>query len=107
LFFTPLHPLYHTVQSRLTIQMYLNNHALIQSQGEVGQREGYRGGEMVFYDQDGETVRHVHYPRAGDCLVFFQESMNGNKGFELIHEAKPIEDGVKFAMRTVVDYGWM
>jgi hypothetical protein len=103
------HPLYRTVQSRLTIQMYLNDHAesCPQERGEEEQQQhGYRGGEMVFYEQDGETVRLVHYPRAGDCLVFLQESMRGDD-FELIHEAKAIEEGTKYAMRTVVDYGWL
>jgi hypothetical protein len=93
------HPNYSLVQSRLTIQMYLNDH-------QQNNPQGYQGGEMVFYANDGETIRHIHYPRAGDCLLFFQESLK-NDDFELIHEAKPVQEGTKYAMRTVVEYGWV
>jgi hypothetical protein len=93
------HPNYSIVQSRLTIQMYLNDH-------QQNNPQGYRGGEIVFYADDGETVRHIHYPRAGDCLLFFQESTK-NENFELVHEAKPVQAGTKYGMRTVVEYGWV
>lgn len=97
---SPIPSKYSKVQSRLTIQMYLNDH-------RHHHAEGYQGGEMVFYQSDGETVRHIHYPSAGDCLLFFQEAVkNDIWEFELIHEAKSVTEGVKYAMRTVVDYGW-
>ncbi len=80
------------VESRLTIQLYLNDHG----------RE-YTGGEMIFLDRN-ERVKYTLQPKAGDCLLFFQESLREQKELYLIHEAGKVTFGHKFAARTVVEY---
>lgn len=80
------------VESRLTIQLYLNDHG----------RE-YSGGEMVFLDND-YNVKYMLQPKAGDCLLFFQESLTQSTDLCLIHEANKVTSGHKFAARTVVEY---
>lgn len=92
-----LNPNYSKVESRLTVQMYLNSH-------RIHDPNGYLGGEMEFLSNDLQTIKHTHYPKAGDCILFYQEISRGN--YELIHEAKPVLEGTKYGMRTVVDYGW-
>ena len=80
------------VESRLTIQLYLNDHGT-----------EYSGGEMVFLDND-YNVKYTLQPKAGDCLLFFQESLKHAKDLYLIHEANKVTCGHKFAARTVVEY---
>mmetsp|Transcript_9182 Transcript_9182/g.9711 ORF Transcript_9182/g.9711 Transcript_9182/m.9711 type:complete len:262 (-) Transcript_9182:129-914(-) len=92
------HPDYSIIESRLTVQMYLNSHRSHDS-------NGYLGGEMEFLSHDLNQIKHTHYPKAGDCIIFYQEKLREGE-FQLVHEAKPVLEGTKYAMRTVIDYGW-
>jgi predicted 2-oxoglutarate/Fe(II)-dependent dioxygenase YbiX len=80
------------LESRLTIQLYLND-----------QGKEYSGGELLFYDKN-MRVKHQMLPKAGDCAIFFQEPMRGNQELFLVHEACKVTSGHKFAARTVVEY---
>lgn len=69
-------------ESRVTIQMYLN--------------DGYEGGHTVFYKDawfgDGvEAYRHV--PRRGDVMLFEQS---------ILHEGAPVILGTKLCVRTEI-----
>ena len=80
------------VVSRLTLQMYLNDHGT-----------EFEGGEMVFYDGNmDEKLRLL--PKAGDCCIFYQESMRDSRDLYLVHEAHKVTAGHKFAARTVIEY---
>ena len=79
------------VESRLTLQMYLN---------DCG--SDYEGGEMVFYDDNMNDKLRLQ-PKAGDCCIFYQESMRDAKDLYLVHEAERVSLGHKFAARTVIE----
>lgn len=90
------------VQSRLTLQMYLNSHGV-----------DFEGGELVFL-QPGNfgagapqfRAKHIYEPCAGDALVFYQERLQppSNLSYELHHEASDVEGGNKYACRTMIEY---
>lgn len=86
------------VQSRLTLQCYLNH--------------DFTGGELALVepDADGPGVareKYVHRPRTGDGIVFYQERLvppSERPPYEVLHEARSVLSGNKYAMRTMVDY---
>mmetsp|Transcript_52693 Transcript_52693/g.112445 ORF Transcript_52693/g.112445 Transcript_52693/m.112445 type:complete len:706 (+) Transcript_52693:108-2225(+) len=89
------------VQSRLTLQVYLNTHGSDFSGGEF---------EIVAPDPSDESrtnVRHTIRPSAGDAVVFYQERLTPPSAYppyELQHEGSDVTSGEKFACRTMVDY---
>lgn len=68
-------------ESRLTVQMYLN--------------EGYTGGETVFYSGYGGGLipKYTHAPHTGDVVVFDQR---------IPHEGAVLRSGTKLAVRTEI-----
>lgn len=87
----------HFLQSRLTIQMYLNDHG-----------QDFLGGEFVVFERGARDERtFVHKPQAGDCIVFYQEKLDGQQsGYYLLHSAEPVVSGERYAMRTMVEYAF-
>lgn len=86
------------IQSRLTLQIYLSSHGL-----------DFQGGELLFGRPDvggSFSVRHVLEPQAGDVAIFYQERLFPTSAhpYELNHEASDVEDGHKYACRTMVEY---
>ena len=79
------------LQSRLTVQMYLNN----------GGGDEFDGGELSFYDSRAEHVLAKIVPGAGDCVLFYQEL---SSPYALLHEGSDLSRGNKYAMRTMVEY---
>lgn len=85
------------VQSRLTLQVYLS--------------DDFGAGELAFVVKDPKTeelhVRHLHKPKTGDALIFYQERLMPPTAFppyEVLHEARNVTWGHKYACRTMVDY---
>ena len=85
------------VESRLTIQMYLNDHDV-----------DLTGGELTFEKVEGSvTTKYPFRPRAGDCVVFFQEDNREDyESLAYIHTAEEEKSGHKYAMRSMVEYIW-
>mmetsp|Transcript_81658 Transcript_81658/g.147478 ORF Transcript_81658/g.147478 Transcript_81658/m.147478 type:complete len:635 (-) Transcript_81658:530-2434(-) len=89
------------VQSRLTMQVYLNSHG-----------KDFMGGEFAVVDAaENEThaaqVKHLVKPHAGDVVIFYQERLNPPSQYppyELQHQGNDVTKGEKFACRTMVDY---
>mmetsp|Transcript_132028 Transcript_132028/g.233532 ORF Transcript_132028/g.233532 Transcript_132028/m.233532 type:complete len:359 (-) Transcript_132028:141-1217(-) len=86
------------IQSRLTLQVYLSSHG-----------SDFRGGELVFGRPEiggSFSVRHILEPQAGDVAIFYQERLFPKSAhpYELNHEAADVEDGHKYACRTMVEY---
>jgi len=80
------------IQSRLTVQCYINN---------CGVDKDYQGGELVFYDRIGEE-KFILEPKEGDVIVFYQE-INSS---DMYHGGNNVTAGCKFAMRTMAEYMW-
>lgn len=83
------------VQSRLTLQVYLNS--------------DFTGGELAVLEEQprgGDRVKHLLQPGTGDALIFYQERLEppSRQPFELLHEARDVTGGTKYACRTMVDY---
>lgn len=77
--------------SRLTTQMYLNDCD-----------KNYSGGHIIF-NISGSKFKYS--PRAGDCLLFYQEVFTSKKSpLYLLHEAALVTGGDKYAVRSVVEY---
>lgn len=91
------------VQSRLTLQVYLNTHGADFEGGEFVVVQGESGN-----DKDNSTnVKHVVKPSAGDTVLFYQERLtpaSEHPPYELNHEGRDVTRGEKFACRTMVDY---
>ena len=85
------------VESRLTIQMYLNDHDV-----------DFTGGELTFEKTQGSvTSKFPFRPRAGDCVVFFQEDHREDfESFIYFHTAEEVKSGHKYAMRSMGEYIW-
>lgn len=88
------------VQSRMTLQIYLNSHG-----------KDFRGGEFAIVDADDSSedgrVKHLIKPQAGDVVLFYQERLNPPSEYppyELQHQANDVTEGEKYACRTMVDY---
>ena len=82
------------VYSRMTIQMYLNDCDI-----------DYHGGTLRFFSPDLNTVVLDFRPRAGDCLLFYQEDTDDDEAsFYLGHEAAEVTSGDKYALRCMVEY---
>jgi len=88
------------VQSRLTMQIYLNSHG-----------KDFQGGEFAIVDADDNSddvrVKHLIKPQAGDVVLFYQERLNPPSQYppyELQHQGNDVTEGQKFACRTMVDY---
>lgn len=96
------------VQSRLTVQVYLNG--------------DYDGGELAFVQKGGgdlslkehregdkEQLKEIYVlkPTLGDVMIFYQERLTpltDHPPYHLLHEARDVKRGAKFACRTMVDY---
>jgi len=84
-----------TCESRLTLQLYLND----------GGGVDFEGGELHFFSPDLDQIIYKHIPRAGDCLIFYQEDQGGGaREYFLVHEATNVTTGIKYAARTMVEY---
>lgn len=85
------------LQSRLTIQIYLNDHG-----------EEFTGGEFVVFDRERPSKHSfVLQPKAGDAVVFYQEILDGSQDqFYMLHSAEPVDTGVRYAMRAMVQYAF-
>ncbi|CAJ1372031.1 unnamed protein product [Effrenium voratum] len=88
------------VQSRLTMQVYLNSHG-----------KDFEGGEFAIVDAEEEggevRVKHTVRPSAGDVVLFYQERLDPPSQcppYELQHQGNDVTWGEKFACRTMVDY---
>jgi hypothetical protein len=83
------------MQSRLTLMVYLNTQGV-----------DFEGGETTFMaDHLQPRPGGVHCPRAGDCLVFYQEAGTAPSSI-LLHQGSTVTSGHKRMMRTVVNYGY-
>jgi len=83
------------LQSRLTIQMYLNDHG-----------QDFDGGEFVVFKHGARHERSFTLaPRSGDCVVFYQEKLRQRDHY-LLHSAEPVVRGERYAMRTMVQYAF-
>jgi hypothetical protein len=81
------------VYSRMTVQMYLNNC-----------ESDFTGGGLRFFEPDMITTKLDYVPKAGDCVLFYQEdNMSDDEKF-LGHEAMDVLSGYKYAMRCMVQY---
>lgn len=120
------------VQSRLTMQIYLNSHGKDFHGGTaahlfvgmcsdiimglimimmLGFVMWVPAGEFTIVDADENTedvrVKHSIEPQAGDVVLFYQERLNPPSEYppyELQHQGNDVVDGEKFACRTMVDY---
>mmetsp|Transcript_30968 Transcript_30968/g.51315 ORF Transcript_30968/g.51315 Transcript_30968/m.51315 type:complete len:251 (-) Transcript_30968:103-855(-) len=84
------------LQSRLTLQMYLNDHG-----------DDFSGGEFVVFKSGERDERTFTLePKAGDCIVFYQEKLGSQSDYYLLHSAEPVVSGERYAMRTMVQYAF-
>lgn len=80
------------IQSRLTVQIYLNN-----------QSEEFEGGALSFFDTHGKSKVQTLAPLAGDCVVFYQEA---SSPYYLLHEGGAVMSGNKYSIRTMANYAF-
>eukprot|EP01038_Epipyxis_sp_PR26KG_P012316 gene12316-16519_t len=79
------------IQSRLTVQIYLNTHNI-----------DFTGGELSFLNYGSKEVKYMLKPEAGDCVIFFQELDTCDN----YHEGNNVINGHKYAARTMAEYVW-
>ena len=99
---TPAAEVERFLQSRLTLMVYLND----------GGGVNFDGGATTFLTKDEEgnlqpRVGGRYDPVAGDCLLFYQESielLEDSGATLLLHQGSVVTRGEKRMMRTVVDY---
>jgi hypothetical protein len=100
------------VESRLTVQLYLNSKA-----------DCYEGGRLLFgkaalappttrgapVTSPAFTIEqsYAHEPVAGDAVVFYQEEQAMRQTeLQCLHAGEEVLSGTKYACRTMVEYGF-
>ena len=80
-------------QTHYTLQLYLSGPASNSSTGE-----GVVGGATAFLSRD-KSRRFDVVPKVGRVLIFQHD--------ELLHEGADVKQGVKYTMRTELEYEWV
>ena len=113
------HEIGQYVQSRITLQLYLNSQGSSENQ--------FQGGSTTFYkvvgrNEDGNfkfESTYQYQPRKGDCLIWLQEepafeldnvpqlSQEGYQRYNSWHTGDEVVSGHKYVARTVINYNFL
>ena len=79
------------------VATYLNDHG-----------EDFTGGKFVVFKREQRSKRSFTLePKAGDCIVFYQELLHrGQSSYYLRHSTEQVASGVRYAMRAMVQYAF-